>query len=386
MNLFSEETRRDPYPVYAKLRQSSPALLDRETGLWMILDYDGVKRATTDYAAFSSRSGLDWLVFSDPPRHTKLRSLIMRAFTPTSVALLESRIRDLSRRLLNEVIERGEMDLAAEYSTPLPMIVIAQMLGIPDVDRPRYLRWSEAILNMSYTIPGGAGAAEAMTDFRATTGEMNDYLANLTKERRASPKDDLLTRLVQAEVEGEKLTQGEILGFFQLLLVGGQETTTNLINNAILCLLENPEQLSLLRGSTDLIPAAIEETLRFRSPVQWMFRLTTRDVVMNGVTIPAGRLALVMMGAANRDPKQFSDPDRFVITREPNQHLAFGHGIHFCLGAALSRLEGRIALHDLLNRLNGLEVANSEPWLPRRALHVHGPTSLPVRFEPGRQQ
>lgn len=131
MNLFSEETRRDPYPVYAKLRQSSPALLDRETGLWMILDYDGVKRATTDYAAFSSRSGLDWLVFSDPPRHTKLRSLIMRAFTPTSVALLESRIRDLSRRLLNEVIERGEMDLAAEYSTPLPMIVIAKCSVFP---------------------------------------------------------------------------------------------------------------------------------------------------------------------------------------------------------------------------------------------------------------
>jgi cytochrome P450 len=191
---------------------------------------------------------------------------------------------------------------------------------------------------------------------------------------------------VEAEIEGEKLTQEEILGFFQLLVVGGQETTTNLINNAILCLAAHPEQSAAVKASPDLIPSAIEEVLRFRSPVQWIFRLTTRAVDMSGVTIPAGKLVLAMIGAANRDPKQFPDPDRFWITREPNQHLAFGHGIHFCLGAALSRMEARIALNDLVRRLEGLELASSEPWEPRRALHVHGPDSLPVRFKPGRQE
>jgi cytochrome P450 len=210
---------------------------------------------------------------------------------------------------------------------------------------------------------------------------MTAYLAEMIAHRRANPRDDLLTRLVEAEVDGQKLTHEEILGFFQLLIVGGQETTANLINNAILCFVEHPEQLARVRADMDLLPRAIEEVLRYRSPVQWLMRAPTRDVELHGRVIPAGKLVLAMLGSANRDPGQFADAGRFDVGREPNAHLAFGHGVHFCLGAALSRLEARIALTDLLGRLHEIELATDEPWPPRRALHVHGPARLPIRFK-----
>jgi cytochrome P450 len=193
-----------------------------------------------------------------------------------------------------------------------------------------------------------------------------------------------LTRLVEAEVDGERLSQKEILGFFQLLLVAGTETTTNLINNALLCLVENPEQLARLKSTPNLLPSAIEEVLRYYTPVQWVFRGTRRDVEMHGQVIPAGSLVLPGIGSANRDPKQFRDPDRFDMLRDPNPHIAFGHGIHFCLGAALSRLEARIALAELLERMRSFELASDQPWQPRQALHVYGPASLPIRFEPAK--
>jgi cytochrome P450 len=387
LNLFSDEVRRDPYPVYDQLRSGSPVCHDPRSGLWLIFDYEGVKRALSDQDAFSSRNGPEWLLFLDPPRHTQLRVLLAQAFTPRSVANLEPRIRELSRALLDQTIERGEMDLAADFSVPLPMLVIAEMLGIPVADRPRFHRWSDAILNMSYTIPGDAGEAAraAVAAFRAVTAEMDAYLTDLLGQRRAAPRDDLLTRLVEAEVGGARLTQEEILGFFQLLLVGGQETTTNLLNNAVLCLVENPDQLSRLRAAPNLLPAAIEEVLRYRSPLQWMFRVAQRDVPMHGQVIPAGKLVLPMIGSANRDPRQFRDAGRFDVARDPNPHLAFGHGVHFCLGASLSRLEAKVALADLLERVQGFELASAEPWEPRQALHVHGPTRLPIRFAPGRR-
>jgi len=383
-NFSSDEIRRNPYPMYDQLRSACPVLLNPETGLWMIFDYDGVKRALTDHDAFSSNYGPDWLIFTDPPRHTKLRALISQAFTPRSVAGLEPRIRELSRGLLDRVIETGEMDLAADYSVQLPILVIAEMLGLPAADRERCKRWTDVILNMSYTISGGAEEAKVATEeFMAVTIEMSAYLGKLLEQRRTAPKDDLLTRLLEAEVDGDRLTQEQILGFFQLLLLAGIETTTNLINNAILCLVENPDQLALLMAAPDLLPSAIEEVLRYRSPLQWMYRITRRDVAMQGQVIPAGKMALAMIGAANHDPGQFLNPDIFDITRNPNPHVAFGHGIHFCTGVPLSRLEARIALTEILERLKGLELASNEPWEPRRGLNVLGPTSLPIRFEAG---
>ena len=384
MNLFSDDIRRNPYPTYEQLRTSSPLLhIPPPFNGWMIFDYESVKRALTDDETFSSRvpAPKNWFLFFDPPAHSKLRALISRAFTPRMIANLEPRIQDLSRELLDGATGHGEMDLAAEYSVPLPMKVIAGMIGIPPADWPRYTRWSDVILALSYSRSGGEQASQAVRDFAAVTIEMGEYLAGMIAERRSSPQDDLITRLIEAEVDGERLSHDEILGFFQLLVVAGQETTSDLINNAVLCLLENPDQLARIRRDEALLPAAIEEVLRYRSPLQWMLRTPRRDVNLHGTTIPAGALVLPVVGSANRDPRQFPDPDRFDISRDPNPHVAFGHGIHFCLGAALSRLEARIALTDLLHRFRNFELATDRPWEPRKALHVHGPAILPIRFE-----
>jgi cytochrome P450 len=392
MDLFSDDMRRDPYPAYDRMRAGSPVFHLAPLDLWMIFDFDGVRRALVDHDAFSSDLSLvpgqgnpgQWFIFFDPPRHTKLRALISKAFTPRVVAGLEPRVRELSRQLLDEAIERGEMDLANDFAVPLPMRVIAEMLGFPGADGPRYRRWSDVILTIANTISKDQAAAKAINDYREVTAEMRVWLPELIAQRRAAHQDDLLTRLAAAEVDGERLTQEEILSFVQLLLVGGQETTANLINNAVLCFLDHPGQLARLRAAPDLLPSAVEEVLRYRSPLQWMPRATRREVTLHGRVIPAGKVVLPMIGSANRDPKHFRDAGHFDITRDPNPHMAFGHGIHACLGAPLARLEARIALADFLERVKGFELASDEPWEPRQALGVHGPSGLPIRFTPGR--
>ncbi|MFY0564637.1 cytochrome P450 [Archangium lansingense] len=363
-------------------------LHEPHSDLWMLFDYEGVKRALYDHEAFSSvvappeAMTSQWLVFADPPRHTKLRALIMRAFTPRAVASLEPRIQALSRELLEQTIERGEMDLAADFSVPLPLMVIAEMFGAPLEDQPRFKRWSDVIMALGYAVAGSEETARVQGEFASVSSEMRVYLRDLAEQRRAVPKDDLLTRLVEAEVDGARLTEEELLGFFQLLLSAGHETTTNLLNNALLCLVEHPEQLARLRAEPGLLPSAIEEVLRYRSPVQAMFRVTRSEVSLHGQVIPAGKMVLAMIGSANRDPRKFHDAERFDITREPNPHIAFGHGIHFCIGAPLSRLEARVGLSVLLERVRGFALASDAPWEPRKAIHVHGPTRLPIRFEP----
>jgi len=472
-DLFSDEMRRDPYPVYEMLRSGSPVFHLAAFDLWMIFDYDGVKRALVDHDVFSSNlahvpgngSPGEWFIFFDPPRHTKLRALIAKAFTPRVVANLEPRIRELSRQLLDETIERGAMDLAVDFAVPLPMRVIAELLGIPATQWPRYKRWSDTILKIANTFAKNDETVKTFEEFRAVKEEMRAFLPKLIAQRRAAgasltptplpqgergagsplapggrgvggegdhsahssltptplPRvergamspltptplpqgergadsplapggrgvggegDTLLTRLVEAEVDGERLTHEEILGFVQLLLVGGQETTANLINNAVLCFLENPDQLVRLRATPDFLPSAIEEVLRYRSPLHWMPRATTRPIELHGQVIPAGKLVLPMIGSANRDPRQFRDAGRFDIARDPNPHLAFGLGIHACLGAPLARLEARIALTDFLERVQDFALASPEPWEPRKALSVHGPSRLPIRFTPGRR-
>jgi cytochrome P450 len=347
----------------------------------MLFDYDNVKRALTDHSTFSSRNGpVDWMIFLDPPRHNKLRSLISQAFTPRSVSNMEPVIKRLSKELLDKQVGCSQMDLAADYAVPLPMMVIASMLGVPAADQPKFIKWNDAILKMSYTVPGGAGVAAVVEDFKTATFEMSVYLAEQLAQRTTAPREDLLTRLLQSELDGQRLAAQEILGFFQLLLLAGSETTTNLINNAILCFIEHPAELERLKSHPELLPSAIEEVLRYRAPLQWMFRIPTRDLEIAGQTIPKGKVVLCMIGSANHDQKYFNDPDRFVISRNPNPHLAFGHGAHFCLGAPLARLEAKIALTDLLSRLEKFELAEAEPWEPRAGLHVHGPTRLPIKF------
>lgn len=382
INLFSDEARRNPYPLYDEMRSQSPlAYAPPPFDGWLIFDYDGVKRALNDHELFSSRvpAPRNWFIFFDPPAHSKLRGLIAKAFTPKSVAALESHIRELSRQLLGQALRQAEFDLATQVSIPLPMKVIARMIGIPPADWERFKRWSDSMLKLSYARQGGEEAAEAGREFNAVTSEMDKYLTEMIGQRREKPEEDLLTRLIEAEMDGEKLSQEEILGFFQLLLIGGQETTTNLINNAVLSFLENPDQLALLRSNQELLPSAIEEVLRYRSPLQWVMRTPRREVEMHGQIIPAGKLVLPMIGSANRDPKHFTEPNIFDVRRNPNPHIAFGHGIHSCAGAALARMETRIVLGDFLRMAPEFELASNERWHPRRALHVHGPTNLVLR-------
>ena len=386
MRVLYDSLRRNPYPVYALLRRASPILHDRVHGLWMLFDFDSVKQALNDHETFGSRVAppggkpLDWMIFQDPPIHTKLRGLIMRTFTPRAIAGLEPRVIRLANELLDRVIQRGTMDLALEYSIPLPLTVISEMLGIPVADRARFLRWSEAILGLGAAVAGGERAAQATALYGVAKEEMQPYVSELLARRRREPEDDLLTRLAESQVNGDLLSDEEILSFFQLLILAGSETTTNLIGNSILCFLEYPDQLARIRRQPELLPQAIEEVLRYRSPVQLVFRTTRREVKLRGRRIPAGELVLAMVGSANRDPGRFADADRFDIDRAPNSHVAFGHGIHFCIGAALARLEARVSLKLLLDRLR--DIATTAPWTPQRAVNVHGPARLPIRFTP----
>jgi cytochrome P450 len=381
-SLFSESVRRDPYPLYSQLRATSPALrVPPPFDAWMIFDYESVRRALTDVETFSSRvPAPQWFIFLDPPVHTKLRGLISRAFTPRVVAEQEARIREISGALLDAHAGRGEIDLATEYSIPLAMRVISGMIGIPESEWARFRAWSDIIMRLSFSRSGGEEAERARTDYRAATEEMAAWMGEMIARRKSDPKSDLLTRLVEAEVDGEKLNASEILGFIQLLIAGGQETTATLISNMVLALVENPAELDALRSDPGLLPGAIEETLRHRSPLQWVMRVPRRDVELHGHTIPAGKLVLAVIGSANRDPNAFTDAGRFDIRREPNLQLAFGHGTHFCVGAALARLETRIAMSDLLGRFRSFELTSSSPWVPRQALNVLGPASLPIRF------
>ena len=381
---IADAFRRNPFPLYGLMRRVAPVFRNRRHDFWMLFDYDSVKRALHDHEAFSSRAAppgdqpLDWLIFQDPPLHTKLRGIIMRTFTPRAIAALEPRIRALSGELLGPAIARGTMDVATEFAVPLPLMVIAEMLGIPAGERDPLKRWSEAILGLSEAVAGGETARRVAGVFRAAKEEMRPCVIRWLAARRADPKDDLLTRLVEAEVDGERLSKEDILGFFQLLLLAGSETTTNLISSAVLCLAESPGQLARVRADPGLLPAALEEVLRFRPPLQTVFRQTRREVEVRGKRIPAGKLVLAMVGSANRDPRHFRDPGRFDIARDPNPHIAFGHGIHFCIGAPLARLEARIALAELLQRAPRLTLVGG--WEPRKGLFVHGPARLPIRL------
>ena len=384
IDLFAPEVRRNPWPVYDRLRAESPVLhVPPPFNGWMVFDYDTVKWIMTDHGTFSSRIPAPSFsfIFTDPPEHTRLRNLISRAFTPRAIADLEPAIREISRELFDSTAAAARMEFAADFSAPLAMRVIAGMIGIAPEDWPRYKGWNDKMLALTFTRSGGEQAQQAMRDFKTVSAEMSAYVVEIVDRRRQSPQNDLLTRLLEAEVEGDRLTHEEILAFFRLLMFAGQETTTNLLNNAVLSFLDHPDQLSRLRNDPQLFPSAIEEVLRYRSPFQWTMRTPLRDVEVHGTAIPKGALVLPVAGAANRDPKRFPDPNRFDIGRNPNPHVAFGHGIHFCLGAALARLEARIALSDLLSRFESFEYAGDEPWEPREGLITYGPARLPIRFE-----
>ena len=354
---------------FDRARESHPVVLDERSGTpwWHVFRYEDVVRVLTDHSRFSSRVpafeyGLlsDTLLVKDPPDHRKLRSLVNMAFTPRAVARLSDRIAKMTQRLLDRVRANGEMDVVRDIAAPLPTWVICQMLGVPESDWDGIRSW-------------------AHLDGQAGPGPMRRYFGELLEERRRSPRDDLVSALSTAEIEGERLSERELVNFCSLLLVAGQETTKNLIANFFLTLSDHPDDQARLAQEPALITTAIEEVLRYLPPVWFLMRRTTRDVDVAGVRIPADRLVMPWVASANRDSTQFPEPDRFDVGREPNRHLAFGHGVHFCVGAPLSRLEAGVALPMMLEQLKDLRVRRDTP-IGIRAGIVFVITNLPVTF------
>jgi cytochrome P450 len=380
-----DESPLNPFPHYGRMRESAPVFHDEQSGSWHVFRYDDVQRVLSEHGTFSSRMGGDdpsetgqlfaaSLITADPPRHRQLRSLVTQAFTPRAVEALAPRISALTAELLDGIAPKGSADLIEELAYPLPVIVIAELMGIPAEDRNRFKTWSDVIVSQTQT-----GAPTA--DHSSTNQEMTEYFLALIEHRRRQPGNDLISNLLLAEIEGQKLSVPELLGFCALLLVAGNETTTNLIGNAVLCFTEAPGTMEQLRTEPALLPQAIEEVLRYRSPVQSMYRVAAADTTVGDARIPAGAPLVAWIGSANRDERQFERAGEFDMGRVPNRHLAFGHGIHFCLGAPLARLEARTALQGILQRLPGLALTPGAHLERMDSSIVYGVKELPVTWQ-----
>jgi cytochrome P450 len=388
-NPFESPAVRDsPHPFYAMGRQMQPLFFMEGPGIWNAFLYEDCRAILRDPKRFSSevqrsipaelQRSKPSMLNTDPPRHTQLRELVNKAFTPRMIARLEPRIRKITDELLDAVAQTGSIELIDDLATPLPVIVIAEILGIPPADRVRFKHWSGAIVATL-----GTGLSAGPQDIpMGMINELRAYFTEIIDRRRTEPREDLISALLAAEIDGEKLSLDDLLSFCILLLVAGNETTTNLIGNGVRCLLEFPDQLERLRENPALWPAAVEEILRYRSPVQATVRLAMEDVKLRGKTIRSNQAVVVWLASANRDPAEFPDPDRFDAGRQPNRHLAFGLGIHFCLGAPLARREAVIALPEILRRLPDLRLTGTEALEPIPGFIMHGVKHLPLAFTP----
>jgi cytochrome P450 len=380
-DLYGDAFRADPYATFAAMRAADPVFsqpgLDGETPIWFVTRYEEAAAVLLDDARFARDPKLaltaeelgarpahaaalpfeNHMLNRDGDDHRRLRRLVTKAFTPRMVEQLRPRIQAIADELLDAVAARGSMDLAAEYAFPLPITVIAELLGVPAADQDRFRRWSDAIITPVLT-------DEALEGFFAEMGAFVEYLTAFFAERRASPTDDLVSALLRARDEGDALSEDEVFGTVVLLIVAGHETTVGLIGNAVLNLLEHPAELARVREDPSLLPGAIEEVLRREGPVErTLNRWATTDVELGGQTIRRGELVIAIVNAADRDPERFAEPDRLDVGRIDTRHLAFGRGSHYCLGAPLARLEAEIALATLLRRLPNLRLT-----LPREEL------------------
>jgi cytochrome P450 len=353
---------------YRSMRDNEPVWRDPKTGLWNVFRYEDVSAVLTDYRTFSSDFSEVFpdqaeliegnIVATDPPYHHRLRHLVSQAFTPRAIARLETRIRELTEQLLDQTGGRTEIELVGDLAYPLPVIVIAELLGVPAADRSRFKIWADALLSQSNADPTDKEAIEAAA---VHLRKFHDYLREHISQRRIEPRQDLLSGLVAAEIEGKRLSDQEIVGFATTLLLAGHITTTALLGNTILCLDEHPQTQAALRANPAAIPGAIEEVLRYRSPVVNTGRLAATEVQLGEQVISPRQMLIVWLHSANHDERQFENPDEFLIDRNPNPHVGFGKGIHFCLGAPLARLESRIALGVLLRRFSRLRVDPEQP-------------------------
>jgi cytochrome P450 PksS len=396
VNIAGRDHKANPYPFYARLRAESPVhpvrLPDGQTAL-LVTRYDDVAAVLKDERLAKDKLNAQtpgqlarrpWVpaVFAplarnmldlDPPDHTRLRAMVQRTFSPRLVERMRPRVEALTADLLDAALRRRRVDLIRDYALPIPATIIAEMLGVPAADRHRFHRWSSAIVSGTSSARGKLWAIPNAWLFLR-------YIRELVRARRAAPRDDLLGALLTAEEAGDTLSEDELVAMVFLLLVAGHETTANLIGNGSLALMEHPDQLRRLRDDPDLIRPAVEELSRYDSPVETATdRFARQDVTIAGVTVPQGSLIVAVIASANRDEDHFPDPDTLDLTREPNQHLAFGLGIHFCPGAALARLEAHVAINALLSLAPGLRLAvPRSALLWRRGRVVRGLEALPV--------
>lgn len=384
---YAYQVHEDPYPVYRALRDEAPAYRNEALGFWALSRHADVLAGFKDVATFSSRHGvsLDQDVFHaqahatmsflamDPPRHTRMRALVSRGFTPRRVAELEPRIRAITKQHLEACAARGRCDFIADFAGKLPMDVISELLGVPAADRPTLRAWADTVVHRDEGVRGLPEAA-AQAALR-----MLQYFVEMVAASRKSPRDDLTGALVAAEIDGDRLSDREIIGFLFLMIIAGNETTTKLLGNAVHWLARNPEQRELVGREPALIPLWVEETLRYDNSTQALARLVTRDVELHGEKLRAGDKVVLLIGSANRDERAFPDPDRFDVRRNTQRSLAFGQGTHFCLGASLARLEGRVALEELERRLPGWQV-EAEGSVRVHSVNVRGFAALPMRF------
>jgi cytochrome P450 len=369
-NPWDENFRANPYPHYRPLLSGPPRVLEMGFKFALAARYDDVRAILSDHSAFSSVQptgvGFDeqnkvfgeapTMLGSDPPTQTRLRRLVSRDFTPRRIRELEPRIREIAKNLIDVAERKGEFDVMADLANPLPVMVISDLLGVPHEDYHQFKNWSDKIVEADNTLPGMPMPDEIKTAF---TGLREYFIAEIAR-RRKNPGTDLVSALVAAHDEAEALNADELLQFLVLLLLAGNETTTNLIGNGMLALGRNPGAIAALRSKPDLMRGAIEEMLRYDGPVQATFRTATRDTTIGGTPITAGMFVFVITAAANRDPAKFKDPEKFDITRESNEHMAFGDGIHFCIGAPLARMEGSIAIGAALERFPHLRLKNPD--------------------------
>ena len=385
-----QEQLHAPFDWYRTMRASHPVFKDQDWRGWQVFRYADVVRVLSEYTTFSSDGQRIQRAFGstedpdpiqasmlrmDPPRHRHLRNLVSQAFTPRMVAQLEPRITAITNELLDHVAVNGEMDMVHDFATPLPVTVIAELLGIPAELRADFKRWSDALVSGDQD----TSEEERRALFQEIQG-MYGYFTQVLEERRRSPQNDLISALLTASVDGESLSSVELLGFCGLLLVAGNETTTNLLSNMMLCFDQYPDVVERLRMNRDLVPGAIEEVLRYYSPIKAMVRITVTGTMLGDQYIGPDELVVAQIGSANRDEAEFPDPDRFDIEREPNRHIAFGRGIHFCLGAPLARLEAKVALNTMLDRLPGRWQVADVPLELIKSFIIFGTKQVPVRW------
>jgi cytochrome P450 len=369
-NPWDENFRANPYPHYRPLLAGPPRVLEMGFKFALAARYDDVRAILSDHATFSSVQptgvGFDeqnkvfgeapTMLGSDPPTQTRLRRLVSRDFTPRRIRELEPRIREIAKNLIDAAERKGEFDVMADLANPLPVMVISDLLGVPQEDYHRFKNWSDKIVEADNTLPG----MPMPDEIKAAFTELGAYFIAEIARRRKNPGTDLVSALVAAHDEAEALNADELLQFLVLLLLAGNETTTNLIGNGMLALGRNPAAMASLRAKPELMRGAIEEMLRYDGPVQSTFRTATKDTSISGTPITTGMGVFVIIAAANRDPAKFKDPEKFDITRESNEHMAFGDGIHFCIGAPLARLEGSIAIGAALERFPNLHLKNPD--------------------------